>query len=310
MSARTRRRIMATPVRRRVAAAAGILALAVVAASCAALPVQSLVRGSVAEAAASGPVPASPVVDPFLRPVADPSPLAAGAELATYPIAGGGEVTVAVVRGTGPLPGRTVVMLPGSDGLRAYYVGLARALAAGGYDVVIGCWFHETAPEADTIDVCPTAGNLGVIEDRVASVQAVVDAARAATGASVSELSIMGYSRGGGMALLWAARTGASIPIIDVAGMVTGEVLGRVSPGEVDVVGAAATLTAPLLVVHGTVDGVVSPAQSGALVAARDAAGQPVDAHWVDGANHDLFAHDASSAEVLAASTAWLAEQG
>ena len=91
----------------------------------------------------------------------------------------------------------------------------------------------------------------------------------------------------------------------DVAGMVTGEVLGRVSPGEVDVVGAAATLTAPLLVVHGTVDGVVSPAQSGALVAARDAAGQPVAgfpivvfpsdrALWISGSRRIVTAKPAS----------------
>ena len=307
MSARNRRRMMATPLRRRLAAAAGVLAVAVVAASCASVPVQSLVRGAVAGAAPAEATVARPVVDEGLRPVSDPSPLAAGTELVSYPISTGGRVTVGIVRGTGPLPGRTVVILPGSDGLRAYYFELARTIAAQGYDVVVGCWFHETAPEPDTIDTCPTAGTLGVVEDRVASVQAVIDAAQAATGATARNLSVMGYSRGGGMALLWAARTGATVPIVDVAGMVTGEVLGKVSPGEVDVVPAAAAVSAPVLVVHGTKDGIVDQRQSAALVAARVASGTPVAAHWVEGSSHDVFAHDASKAEVLDTTTAWLA---
>ena len=35
-----------------------------------------------------------------------------------------------------------------------------------------------------------------------------------------SHLAIVGYSRGGGVALLHAARTGSTLPIVDIAGMV------------------------------------------------------------------------------------------
>ena len=70
---------------------------------------------------------------------------------------------------------------------------------------------------------------------------------------------------------------------------------------------AAAAVSAPVLVVHGTKDGIVDQRQSEALVAARVASGTPVAAHWVEGSSHDVFAHDASKAEVLDTTTAWLA---
>lgn len=319
MSARTRRTIMATPLRRRLAAAAGIVALAVVAASCAAVPVQSLVRGSVASAStATGE---RPVVEPFLRPLPIPAAAARPGEAAyAAPTADGHEVRIHVVLGTGPLPHRTLLVLPGSEGFRASYLDHARELAVAGTDVVVGCWAAGSYPSPSPATDCSAAQpRTAVVESTVPTVAALVDAARAATGAGATQVSILGYSRGAGVALLWAARTGANLPIVDLAGMVTGEVTpyggAGAAPDEVNVVSAAATLPGPLLVIHSRGDTMVVPGQSDALIAARTVAGHAVTAHWIGAlcgvslCNHDVLAGPASAHDVVVTTSTWLAEQ-
>jgi dienelactone hydrolase len=256
----------------------------------------------------------------LLQPLPLAAPTARPGEAAyAYPTTDGHEVRIHVVPGTGPLPHHTLLVLPGSEGFRANYLDIAGELAAGGADVVVGCWASGSYPSASPATECSAAqSRTAVVESTVPTVQALVDAALAATGASTSELRLLGYSRGAGVALLWAARTGATVPIVDLAGMVTGEVepYGGVgaAPDELDVVADAATLQGPLLVIHSRGDRMVVPAQSDALVAARVATGREVIAHWIGAVcgeaqlcNHNVLADPASAHDVVATTSAWLA---
>ncbi|MFM7271539.1 MAG: alpha/beta hydrolase family protein [Actinomycetes bacterium] len=319
MSARNRRRMTVTPLRRRLAAAAGILALAVVAASCAAVPVQSLVRGAVAEAAPAAVTSTGPVSDRQLRPLPI-SPLAARAGEAAYayPTSDGHEVRIHVVLATGPAPRPAVLILPGSEGFRESYLDLARTMAATGVDVVVGCWARWDYPSNSPATQCAHAQpRTAVVESTVPTIQALVDATIAATGDSIASLRVLGYSRGAGVAVLWAARTGSAVPIVDLAGMVTGQVRpvfgAGAAPDELNVVDLAATLPGPVLVIHSRGDQMVVPAQSDALVAARHAAGRDVTEHWLSAqcgglpCNHNVLAFATSTEEVLDTTTAWLA---
>ncbi|MFM7616948.1 MAG: dienelactone hydrolase family protein [Actinomycetes bacterium] len=277
--------------KRRTTAIAAVVGLSLAAASCSALPVTAFTRT---------PAPAR---------TADVS----GVEWYASPAANDREVRLALVRadGTGPHP--VVLILPGSDGLHDDYIRLAREFAARGFDAATGCWF--AFPEAsDTIRTdCANGPTFdGVSEGSVASVDALVDAALRATGAPADQLAIIGYSRGGGAALLRAARTGATNPIVDLSGMVTGQVGGWPSPyrtADVNVVASAAAIHAPTLALHGVADSIVVPTQTLLLATALQNAGTDVSVHWYPGSNHDLLNHSDTRADVIARSSTWIRQQ-
>ncbi|MFM8973367.1 MAG: dienelactone hydrolase family protein [Actinomycetota bacterium] len=277
--------------KRRTTAIAAVVGLSLAAASCSALPVTAFTRI---------PAPAR---------TADVS----GVEWYASPAANDREVRLALVRadGTGPHP--VVLILPGSDGLHDDYIRLAREYAAQGFDAATGCWF--AFPEAsDTIRTdCANGPTFdGVSEGSVASVDALVDAALRATGAPADQLAIIGYSRGGGAALLRAARTGATNPIVDLSGMVTGQVGGWPSPyrtADVNVVASAAAIHAPTLALHGVADSIVVPTQTLLLATALQNAGTDVSVHWYPGSNHDLLNHSDTRADVIARSSTWIRQQ-
>ena len=278
-------------VKRRVAAVAAIVGLSLAAASCSALPVTAFTRIS---------APAH---------TADVS----GVEWYASPAANDREVRLALVRAEGPGPHPVVLILPGSDGLHDDYIRLAREYAAQGFDAATGCWF--AFPDAnDTIRTdCANGPTFdGVSEGSVASVDALVAAVVEATGAPAERVAIVGYSRGGGAALLRAARTGARNPIVDVSGMVTGQVGGWPSPyrtADVNVVASAPAIHAPTLALHGMDDSIVVPTQTLQLAAALQNAGTRVSVHWYPGSNHDLLNHPDTRADVIARSSAWIHQQ-
>jgi len=234
------------------------------------------------------------------------------------PTADGHEVRVAVARAEGSGVHPTIVILPGSDGLRRDYVKLAQQFAAQGFDAVTGCWFRlpQIAPTDTTAIACPNAPAFtGVSEASVSAVDAIVDTAKRATGADDAHIGILGYSRGGGAALLHAARTGARYPIVDVSGMVTAQVNSLDGhgplPTDVNVVSTAGNIAAASLLFHGTADGIVVPDQSrmmrDALVAAgRTTALTPLNGICDGPCNHDVFAHVQSRSKIIADSSAWL----
>lgn len=278
-------------VKRRVAAVAAIVGLSLAAASCSALPVTAFTR-------ISTPAHSADV---------------SGVEWYASPAAGEREVRLALVRADGAGPHPVVLILPGSDGLHDDYIRLAREYAAQGFDAATGCWF--AFPDAtDTIRTdCANGPTFdGVSEGSVASVDALVAAALDATGAPADRLAIIGYSRGGGAALLRAARTGARNPIVDISGMVTGKVGGWPSPyrtADVNVVASSPAIHAPTLALHGMDDSIVVPTQTMLLAAGLQNAGTSVTVHWYPGSNHDLLNHPDTRADVIARSSAWIHQQ-
>jgi len=276
---------------RRARAIAAVIGLSLAAASCSALPVTAFTR----------------------IPSPDRTADVSGVEWYASPAAGAREVRLALVRAEGEGPHPVVLILPGSDGLHDDYIRLAREFAAQGFDAATGCWF--AFPDADdTIRTdCANGPTFdGVSEGSVASVDALVAAALEATGVSADRLAIIGYSRGGGAALLRAARTGARNPIVDISGMVTGQVGGWPSPyptADVNVVASAGAIQAPTLALHGVDDTIVVPSQTTLLAAALQNAGTSVSVHWYPRANHDLLHHPDTRADVIARSSTWIRQQ-
>lgn len=279
-------------VRRRVASIAGVIALAMVATACAAIPVTAFTR--------TGAV------------VGNPS---TAVEWFASPAPNGREVRLALLRAQGDGPHPALLILPGSDGLTDTYVKLARDFAAQGFDVVAGCWFG--LPNATDLLAridCDNAPDFtGVSEASVGAVQALVDATLEATGVAPDQLGILGYSRGGGAALLRSARTGAEEPIVDLAGMVTGQVQGfdPPPPNEVNIIPSATSISAPTLMLHGTSDSIVVPTQTTTLASAMRSAERDVTVHWYTtecdgGCNHDLLSHTRSRNDVIERASAWL----
>ncbi|MFM7271517.1 MAG: dienelactone hydrolase family protein [Actinomycetes bacterium] len=272
-----------------------------------ALATASLVLAS--SACAAIPVTAFTSIDPPARTSET------GVSWYAYPAPGNHDVRIAVVRAAGSGPHPTVLILPGSDGLHDEYLRLARAYAARGFDAVTGCWFAYPDP-ADRLRIdCSTAPAFtGVSEAAVSTLDALIAATQRATGVTRAHLGIVGYSRGGGIALLHAARTGSTLPIVDIAGMVTGQVTGFGGgplPTDVNVIPSAGQIRASTLVLHGYQDGIIIPAQSVDLMTAMRNAGRDVSVHWYfdvcDGpCNHDLLSHTTSRTDVLDRSSTWL----
>ena len=277
---------------RRVRVAIAAAALAFASSACAAIPVTAFTA-----------------IDPPARTSQT------GVSWYAYPAPDNHDVRIAVVRAAGSGPHPTVLIVPGSDGLHDDYLRLARSYADRGFDAVAGCWFAFPNP-ADSLRIdCSTAPAFtGVSEAAVGTLDVLIAATQRATGVSRSHLAIVGYSRGGGVALLHAARTGSTLPIVDIAGMVTGQVTGFGGgplPTDVNVIPSAGAIRASTLVLHGYQDGIIIPAQSVDLINAMRSAGRDVSVHWYfdvcDGpCNHDLLSHTTSRTDVLDRSAAWL----
>lgn len=285
----------ARAVRRRIASIAGVIALAMVATACAAVPVTAFTRTGAT--------------------VGDPS---TAVEWFASPAPNGREVRLALLRAQGDGPHPALLILPGSDGLTDTYVKLARDFAAQGFDVAAGCWFGrpKTNSLVSPTDCANAPDFTGVSEASVGAVQALVDATLEATGVAPDQLGILGYSRGGGAALLRSARTGAEEPIVDLAGMVTGQVqgFGTPLPTDVNIIPSATSISAPTLMLHGTSDGIVVPTQTTTLASAMRSAKRDVTVHWYTtecegGCNHDLLAHTRSRNDVIERASAWLHRQ-
>lgn len=255
-------------------------------------------------------------VTAFTRTGATVGTPATAIEWFASPAPNGREVRLALLRAQGDGPHPALLILPGSDGLTDTYVKLARDFAAQGFDVAAGCWFGlpNTTSLVARIDCDNAPDFTGVSEASVGAVQALVDATLEATGVAPDQLGILGYSRGGGAALLRSARTGAEEPIVDLAGMVTGQVLGSPLPTDVNVIPSATSISAPTLMLHGTSDSIVVPTQTTTLASAMRSAKRDVTVHWYttecDGAcNHNLLAFTQSRKDVIERASAWLHRQ-
>src|SRR5260221_313001 len=167
---------------------------------------------------------------------------------------GGTHVLVGIVRATGVAVERpAVLVVPGTDGLNVDYDTFAKQLAAFGLNVAFGCWFAAapTTPGSPLIGCAGAPRFKGVSEPAVADLDALVDAAKA--GLHTSQIALVGFSRGGGIALLRASHV-APEPVVSVAGLVEGgSDIGSIW-GEVNVVQRVSGIHAPVLLLHGEND--------------------------------------------------------
>ena len=202
-----------------------------------------------------------------------------------------------------------ILLVTGTEGLNTDYPQFARELAAQGHDVAVGCWFRtEGATGAGDAGVaCPRAPAFkGVSDAAVADLDALVLGARAALGDPPS-LALVGFSRGGGIAMLRASR-GTPEPVVSISGMVEGTTAWGNLPDEVNVVERASGVRAPVLLLHGEDDPLVPVAQAEHLADALRAAGADVQTHWYTSGGHGLAQVPAIRADMVQRITGWLTE--
>ena len=217
----------------------------------------------------------------------------------THPAPNGARVVVGVARParvSGSTPG--VLLVPGTDGLNTDYDAFAHELTRFGFDVAIGCWFADV-PSSPTSPVIGCAGApkfKGVTDAAVDDLGALVAAAK--QGLQTDNLTLVGFSRGGGIALL-RASTGASEPVVSVSGMVEGRSNLGVFPGEVNVVSRAGGIDAPVLLLHGEADPVVPVQQARDMEAALRNRHVDVQAKYYPGAGHGLAVDPTIRPDVL-----------
>ena len=192
--------------------------------------------------------------------------------------------------GAGPFP--AVVILHGSHGFGRQYVQLARDLSKGGVIAVAACWFSGGAGAGMRFITplgCPDAAPMPRASDPTAlrSVDALVQAVRTLPDVRADRIALFGHSRGGGAALHYALTTGNLQAVaLNSAGY----------PAEV--VGRAAELKMPVLILHGAADSAAdggSPLTDVKMARNFEAAlrrvGARVEArYYTRGAHNGLFA--------------------
>jgi dienelactone hydrolase len=196
---------------------------------------------------------------------------------------------VGVLRAGGTGPNPAILLVTGTEGLNTDYVVFARELTWQGFDVAIGCWFDsgKRIDAADPRISCRRAPEFkGVTDGAVSDLDALVDGARVALG-EPDHLALVGFSRGGGIAMLRASR-GAPEPVVSIAGMVEGTTAWGAEPGEVDVVERAPGIVAPVLILHGVDDGLIGIDQARAMEGALRALGADVAVKYYAGVGHGL----------------------
>ena len=213
-----------------------------------------------------------------------------------------GVMLASVAKPPRPGPFATVVILHGSHGFAREYVQLATALADHGIQAIAACWFSASSGGAGarfvTPIACPKASPIPMAssEQALATVDALVQAARQLPGTRDDRIAIFGHSRGGGAALNYVLkRSGIYAVFLNSAGY----------PPEVTAV--AAQVQAPILMLHGASD---DPSDGGSAMTsvgmARDfeaalrRAGKPVEAHYYDGARHnEIFTSETQRADAV-----------
>jgi dienelactone hydrolase len=218
-------------------------------------------------------------------------------------------VLLAVQRSTAPRPHPAVLLADASGGLNPDYLTFADELVAQGFDVAVGCLFTIAAGADPTLPTIPCPDSpppMGVLDASVPDLDAVVGAAHEAFGAS-TPLAVMGFSRSGGIAAL-RASTGRPEAVVLVSGKYEGfSNLDPEASGEVNIVERGVTgWRVPTLILHGTADAAIPVAQAHDLEAALLAAGAPVEAHYYEGAGHNLSGEPAVHDNLVATITQFL----
>ncbi len=219
------------------------------------------------------------------------------------------ELTILAVyfipEGEGPFP--VVIILYGTMGLREIHVQLAQDYAESGFVAMAGSWFggHYRAvggnqPPAETehsddID-WPDGPDIrrGSHPQAVEDVVALVEAARTLPTADSSRIGLYGHSRGSEAAIATAASGVDIQAVVAVAGYPT-----NISFRE---------LEAPVLILQGTDDKFVGPAQALQFEEKLITLGKTVTTHIIEGAPHEGHTTLPWSIEVLNMASSFYSE--
>ncbi len=160
-----------------------------------------------------------------------------------------------VPRGSGAYP--LVLVLHGSDGFGPQHVHAARRLARSGFAAVAMEWFGGTPERARWGDLRP--GDLAGVVNEAAS-RPRVDRTR---------LAVMGFSRGGGVALLAATVLPATRAVVNYFGLTSWkgglETYRHFDLDPADPLGFVARIPCPVLSLHGERDDIVPVVNTWAL---------------------------------------------
>ncbi len=170
----------------------------------------------------------------------------------------------------GPHPG--VILLPGSSGWRPEYTGVADPYAQAGFVVLALDYYAETggAPVGSEEKLQKWESWRRTVQEAGAFLQGLPSVAG-------RRLALVGYSRGGFLAVSVAASMPSVAAVVDFYGGGGGGTLTL----EEEVQGLP-----PLLIIHGERDSVVPVSFAEALRAAALAAGGQVEAHLLPNADH------------------------
>jgi dienelactone hydrolase len=199
-----------------------------------------------------------------------------------------GALLIAIARPAGKGPFPSVAIFHGSHGFAREYVQLAESFAQQGALAVAVCWFKGGGGPGDRFVkpiACPDAPVMSSADGAVAqgTLGAVVKAVRALHGVQQGRLALWGHSLGAEAVLNYViAVGGVQAALLDSAGY------------EDEVIGRAASVRAPVLILHGDADG---PADGGSEItnvlrarrfeAALHAAGKSVDAAYYPMSGHN-----------------------
>jgi dienelactone hydrolase len=204
-----------------------------------------------------------------------------------------------------------ILLVTGTESLNTDYPRFAHELTTRGFDVAFGCWFASEGaktPSDPRIGCADAPQFVGVSDAAVPDLDALVAGARSVLHRSTT-LALVGFSRGGGVALL-RASTGAADPVISIAGMVRGTTAWGQLPDEVDVVARSAGVVAPVLLLHGEDDRLVPVQQARDLEQALRARGADVEVKYYPGADHGLAQIPSVRADLVGQITKFLCARG
>ncbi len=177
----------------------------------------------------------------------------------------------------GPHPG--VVVLHGTDGLGPHHGAVVETLAGEGFAAWAPRWFG-TRDRPGWRDLDP--GDL----DRIWA------GIRARPGVDPARIGWVGFSRGGGLAVLCGARYPASRAVVNFFGLTDWDAgygqLPRLGLDPADPLGFVARLRCPVLSLHGDADTVVPVTDTERLDAACRRFGVPHEVHRYPGVDHSF----------------------
>jgi len=246
----------------------------------------------------------------------------AGVDWVRVAVPTAGTISAAVARPAGPRPHSVLIILHGTHGFAREYVALARDLAReAGVVAVAACWFagrRGAGTQFVTPIDCPEAPPMpstGMSLEALASVGALVDAARALPGVRADRVGLFGHSRGAVAALYYALERGGASKGAEQRLRAIVLNSGAYPP---ELVARAAELNVSTLLLQGTAD---SPVEGGsemtAVARAREfeaallEAKKVVEAEYFEAADHNaLFTNGDHRAHTIRVVADYLRRQG